>query len=117
MTKGIQNRIIRLITELNECLVVVEGKRDVEALDEIGVRNSVITYEQLRREEIPSCDCAVILTDYDRAGEIKRKLAESALLAKNIPINHNLRTTFRRVFGILTVEETPSVFHKLMESR
>lgn len=117
MTKEIQDRIIRMITELNECLVIVEGKRDVDALGKIGIRNNVITYDQLRKGKIPPCDCAVILTDYDRAGEIKEKLVESALIAKNIPINHHLRTTFRRVFGILTIEDAPSVFHKLMENR
>ncbi len=112
---GIDEAIIRLVTDLNDRLVIVEGKRDIAALEKVGVRTHVLTLDKLERmEEIPDWE-AVILTDFDPAGEIKQRKAESILIGKGVKIDAGLRERFRRIFGIRTIEDLPHVFEKLTQ--
>ncbi|MEM4332097.1 MAG: toprim domain-containing protein [Candidatus Micrarchaeia archaeon] len=110
---GLDNAISRLVTDLNDRLVIVEGKRDVAALGKVGVRAHVLTLDKLQHMERITADEAVILTDFDRAGEAKLMKAESILIGKGIRIDTGLRERFRRIFGITTIEDLPHAFEKL----
>ena len=94
-------RILDAIQELDELSqempVVVEGRRDVEALRQLGVKGEVVTLgkgiplfafcENLSRES-PS---AVILTDWDRkGGQLARRLKE-AFEANGTKANDSIR--------------------------
>lgn len=102
----------RLITDLNDRLVVVEGKNDVRALERIGVRAAVITFDALHKLK-NFRGIAVILADYDRAGEIKARKAEAVLIERGIKFDPELRERFRRIFGALTIEDVPHIFKEL----
>ncbi len=102
----------RLITDLNDRIVVVEGKRDVRALERIGVRANVIAFSEVGKMEGADSK-AVILTDYDRAGDEKAKQVEAMLINKGIAVDYELRERFRRMFGALTIEEVPPIFEEL----
>lgn len=108
----ILKRLKTLITQLNNNIVIVEGKRDVIALDKIGVRTNVFTYEKFIRKEIKGKN-AVILTDFDEQGEVKRKIISSILLERSIIENDELRRKFKHIFGVKTIEEIPSIFEKI----
>jgi len=110
---GIDEAIIRLVTDLNDRLVIVEGKRDIAALNKVGVRANVLTLDKLERTTEPPGTSAVILTDFDRAGEIKMHKAESILIGRGVKIDAGLRERLRRIFGIRTIEELPHIFEKL----
>lgn len=103
-----------LITQLNNHVVVVEGKRDVIALEKIGVRTNVITFEKFIRDNKISKN-VVILTDFDRGGDVKKEIISSKLIERGIYENYELRRKFKLLFGIITIEEVPSAFEKLIE--
>lgn len=109
----ILKRLKTLITQLNNNIVIVEGKRDVIALDRIGVRSNVLTYDKFIRKKDIKNKKAVILTDYDEQGEIKKKIISSILIEHNIIENEELRRKFKQIFGVKTIEEVPSVFEKI----
>ncbi len=112
-----EHTLIKLITDLNDRLVVVEGKRDVAALEKIGVRANVITLDRLARvEDIPDAP-AVILTDFDRSGEIKHRKAESILYSRGVWIDAAMRERFKRIFGTLTIEDVPHIFRELTKRK
>ncbi len=102
-----------LITQLNNCIVIVEGKRDVIALEKIGVRTNVFTYEKFIRDKQIRGKNAVILTDFDRGGETKKELISSALIEREITENDELRRKFKQIFGVKTIEDIPSIFEKI----
>lgn len=108
----ILKRLKSLITQLNNNIVIVEGKRDVIALEKIGVRTNVLTHEKFIRNDIRGKN-AVILTDFDKEGEVKRKIISSVLLERNIIENEELRRKFKQIFGVKTIEEIPSIFEKI----
>lgn len=111
---GMRDVLARLITDLNDRLVIVEGKRDVAALKRIGVRCMLMTIEQLSRAKSLSNLKVVILTDFDHAGEIKRAKAESMLAPhKGALIDSGMRIRFRKIFGARTIEEVPHIFERL----
>ena len=103
-----------LITQLNDCIVIVEGKRDVIALEKIGVNTHVFTYEKFIRDNIRGKN-AVILTDYDREGEVKRNIISSLLIERGIIEHEECRRKFERIFGVKTIEEVPPVFDEIIK--
>ncbi len=104
-----------LITQLNDCIVIVEGKRDVIALDKIGVRTNVLAFEKFVREKEIKQKDAVILTDFDREGEVKKELISSVLIERGIREHDELRRKFKLIFGVKTIEDVPSAFEKLIK--
>ncbi len=109
----ILKRLKNLITQLNNNIVIVEGKRDVIALDKIGVRTNVFTYEKFIRNKQITGKKAVILTDFDKAGEVKKKIISSILIERSIIENDELRRKFKHIFGNTTIEDVPSIFEKI----
>ncbi|MCX8206085.1 MAG: hypothetical protein N3H30_02540 [Candidatus Micrarchaeota archaeon] len=105
---------MRLLDDLNEHAVIVEGKRDVAALSRIGVRACVMTLDRAEKSGTPPGMPAVVLTDFDRSGEIKAAKAEALLVSRGVRVNNALRTKFRRIFGTLTIEDVPYIFGKLL---
>lgn len=104
----------RVLAELKESNLLVEGKKDKRALEEIGC-SSVFTLSRsvddtcrsLSNEGIKEI---VILTDMDRTGERLCKEAEELLIAYSIKPNTFLR---KRLSALLNVRNFENVNEKL----
>jgi 5S rRNA maturation endonuclease (ribonuclease M5) len=101
---------LELLKELNERLVIVEGKRDVNALSALGLKhilplnsmspaNLVLgIYSSGIEKEV------VILTDFDRKGRALALELRRLLQAYKIRVNGKLRAQLR-VFGKGKIED------------
>jgi len=94
--------------------VIVEGKRGNCPCEKIGVRTNVYTYEKFIRDNIRGKK-AVILTDYDDEGEVKKKIISSLLIERGIIEHEEYRRKFERIFGVKTIEEVPPVFDDIIK--
>ncbi len=92
---------LKVIDELEELSrempVIVEGKRDIEALELLGVKSNIITLSKglslLTFCETVSRDwpSVVMLTDWDRkGGQLARRLKE-AFEANGTKVNYSIR--------------------------
>lgn len=113
----------KLLCELSDpsadFVVIVEGKKDVEALQRLGV----IRAEMLNRYPgiVEMADVlaergvrrAVILTDYDRAGRKLARRIGAALSSAGIRVEWHVRARLRRVFGITHVENLDRIVEKM----
>ncbi|NPA76796.1 MAG: toprim domain-containing protein [Candidatus Diapherotrites archaeon] len=105
------DHIIDLIREYSEeAPIVVEGKNDVAALNDLGIFSVVSV--NAHGGPVGTIDFLaeggtreiIILTDYDRRGEeLHKRLAELALSA-GIRVNDNLRKKLREVTHVRYVE-------------
>lgn len=108
----------KLLNEMKECLVVVEGKRDAKALEAIGLDNVITINGQslpalISRIQKEHKDRKVlILTDFDKKGrQIYAKITRM-LQAYKIPTNSGLRYALKRVVsntGKVRIEEIKEV--------
>ena len=96
MTKwGLLEEIEKIKKE--NLLIVVEGKKDKSALEQIGLKNIFVLDENgksllIKIEEISQRDKeCIILTDFDKKGKEIYKLVKSELLQKGITLNNKLR--------------------------
>jgi 5S rRNA maturation endonuclease (ribonuclease M5) len=74
------DRMVDVLTDISELSsngvpVLVEGKRDEEALKELGVKGRIIRVRQYRKklfelgEELSSYKSIIVLADFDKEGE------------------------------------------------
>lgn len=78
--------------------VIVEGKKDAEALALLGVTKNIITLskgvsilafcERIAR----TSSTAVILTDWDRKGGTLARMLRDGLMSNGVEVNENIRT-------------------------
>ncbi|MDD5331392.1 MAG: toprim domain-containing protein [Candidatus Nanoarchaeia archaeon] len=107
--EDIEERLEGLIEEINtkQILVIVEGKKDLKALEELGIEkiypiNRKPIYkviDEINEKEV------LILTDLDQTGKELYSVLKSGLQNKGIKINNNLRnflfkTEIRQIEGI-----------------
>ncbi len=124
-------RLRRIIKQLDESVLVVEGKRDAQALREAGVRKArlvqalgsaenvasrvVKALSRSTRERDRVGDRVVLLTDFDVEGKRRCAELEEALLAESIPVNASLRRDFKRLFRVNCVEHLGFALERLLE--
>jgi len=115
-----QKLLNRVLKELEESGVplLVEGKRDREALERIGMRNKIFLInmrpDRLCERVSKVADEAVVLTDFDEAGEKLCKRVEESLHSYNVLPNMEMRRKFRYLLGVYNFEE---IDRKLEEFR
>ena len=113
MLEEIQEKLLADIRH-SETLLVVEGKRDREALRKAGLDNIVeISGRRLERvaDIVKSKQQQVtILTDYDKEGIIQYKRLKKLLLSDEIKVNDIFRREFKRVFLVNRIEELNGYF-------
>jgi 5S rRNA maturation endonuclease (ribonuclease M5) len=85
--KRMEKQLKRAFEELNEkgAVIVVEGKKDREALQRAGVNNKIVLINRSPDElssRISDEKKAIILTDFDNAGEEMRSRMEE--ISQNI---------------------------------
>jgi 5S rRNA maturation endonuclease (ribonuclease M5) len=106
-----QKLLIRVLRELDESgkPILVEGKRDKAALERIGVKNRIflinLTPDELCKRVSNVADEAVILTDFDEAGEKLGKRIEEALHSYSVLPNTEVRRKMRYLLGVYNFEE------------
>jgi 5S rRNA maturation endonuclease (ribonuclease M5) len=100
--------IERLMENLLDFSVIVEGKRDKLALEKLGLKDiftisgrSVDDFV----EELPKDRKYIILTDFDKEGE-SLKLKINEIMSKNgFHLNNRLRLSIKNSFDINHIEE------------
>jgi 5S rRNA maturation endonuclease (ribonuclease M5) len=106
-----QKLLNRVLMELEESgkPLLVEGKRDKAALQSIGVKNRVflinMTPDELCKRVARLADEAVVLTDFDDAGEKLGKRVEEALYSYNVLPDMEVRRKLRYLLGVYHFEE------------
>jgi len=132
----------RIFKQLDESIVVVEGKRDAKALREAGVRKALILLASGSAEKVANRIAnlttnlsannvakknvakkaartvrtrVVLLTDFDVEGKRRCAELEEALLAEGISANASLRHAFKRLFRVNHVEQLGFALERLLE--
>lgn len=102
-----EGNLLKTIQELKERVVIVEGKKDVEALHRLGLRDIIPIHGKplfavvrgvSREKEV------VVLTDFDRQGRRLNARLLTLLHHHKIPTNHRLRQETKG-FGKTRIEE------------
>ncbi|MEK6924055.1 MAG: toprim domain-containing protein [Candidatus Micrarchaeota archaeon] len=116
--KQAEKRIGKLLAELNSRVVLVEGKRDEQALASVGVATQVVKFSGKPGKiaetaaEAAAGRRVVLLYDFDDEGE--RKAAEMLELLQPIAaVDRQLRKRFKQLFGCRTVEQLPHAIERL----
>ncbi|MCX6777109.1 MAG: toprim domain-containing protein [Candidatus Micrarchaeota archaeon] len=106
-----QKLLDRTLKDLAEsgAAVLVEGKRDREALQRIGVRNRIflvnMSPDKLCLRVSKVAGEAVILTDFDEAGQKLCRRIEEALHSYNVLPNTEVRRKLRYLLGVYNFED------------
>jgi len=98
----------KLIQDLNEFSIIVEGKRDKEALEKLGIRDIfVISGKSIDNfiDTLPKDRKYIVLTDFDKEGERKMKKIHDLLLKNKFVLNKKLRLSVKNLFRIVKIEE------------
>jgi len=109
--------LARVLAHLDDSVVIVEGKKDAEALREIGVKGKVLLASGRVKgicEKI-SAEEAVVLTDNDEAGKELAEILRDELEACNIRADLQARRDLHYVLGLNTVEEIPGKMREFEE--
>lgn len=115
-------KIVKLLTdlqhEMNEGIpVVVEGKRDREALASVGLRGRILTLSSTSMNELVegvSCSCreVIILTDLDSFGEKAAEKLKELFFNEAVKPNLSFRRRFRKLLGLVHFEDLPSLLNQ-----
>jgi len=113
--------LAKTLAHLNEALILVEGKRDAAALEEIGVKTEVIEAAGRKPERVVFLALKrlaprqklVLLFDYDAEGERKTQEFTEMLCAEGVVPDVLRRKNFRRLLGARHVEESVAALNKL----
>jgi 5S rRNA maturation endonuclease (ribonuclease M5) len=105
--------------------IVVEGKKDAEALREIGVSGTVFTVKTGGKsflqatEEIAMLGCreVILLLDFDRRGKEGTKRLQQSLERAKIKVNLGFWMDFQALMGreIQCIESVPAFLGTLKE--
>lgn len=85
-------------------IVLVEGRRDVEALKDLGVEGKILPVSSVSRAKLVESveGDVIILTDWDEKGEkLKREIFE-VLLSNGVIADTSIR---KRIFSAVNVSE------------
>lgn len=105
------------------CLIVVEGRKDVQALRELDVESEIVTAKTSRKSfldltveiEKQSCPQVVLLLDFDRRGTELTKRLTQHLEAVRIKTNTNYWKELRALVGrdVKDIEGIPTYLQTL----
>lgn len=103
------NEFVRVLKELIDrskegATILVEGRRDVQALRELGVEGRIIPVSNVPKASLMENikGDVIILTDWDEKGEILKKDLYNKLLSNGIVADIEIR---RKIFSAIDVTE------------
>ena len=118
--------IRRIVEDMNERidLVIVEGVHDEIVLRNLGYRGEILKFSSFRGvlsisdflEKRFQGKIVLILTDYDRRGEMINKSLKEALETSRVKIEENLRREFRILlskYSMKSIEEAQGFIDSL----
>ena len=98
----------KLVSRLQNFSIIVEGKKDEKALKLLDLEE-VITISGKSLEdfiqELPKNAEYVVLTDFDREGELKKQRIYRFFEAEKIKYHPELRMEFKKSFKVVKIEE------------
>jgi len=110
-----------VLRELNEDervdAIIVEGMRDKQALEEMGITKEILKYRSKFThdafvEHLRKFKCVVILTDYDRKGKNFNRKLTSRLEKEGLRVERSYRERIGEILGVAgfkTVESLRSL--------
>ncbi len=109
-------RVIEDLRFLSECgaIVIVEGKKDAEALRNLGVRGRIVEASLLPNHVLADKlrgNETIILTDWDSRGEMLKNTLAKLLDKPNLTIRSALTNLTSKY--IKSVEELPKLLEEL----
>ena len=110
----------KLLGELRSGWVFVEGKRDKEALAELGCRNVLTISGNLRLScerlaSQPAVGKVFVLTDLDRRGDQLARAAEEELEGHSMAADLMMRKRLARILKIRQFEDAKRAHDRMME--
>ncbi len=110
-----------LRTRPEDCVILVEGRKDREALAALGIDGGVVLVQGAGTlfsiaEDLAAKNLgAIILTDWDRKGGQLAQLLRNALKANGVPYNDSIRTRMSQMSKkeIKDIESLPSFLEYL----
>ncbi|MBL7169769.1 MAG: toprim domain-containing protein [Candidatus Aenigmarchaeota archaeon] len=102
------HRIEKLVEDLSDFSLIVEGKRDKIALEKIGLTNIfTLSGKAVDKfiETLPTNRKYVILTDFDKEGELLESKIYEIMSKNKFSLNKRLRLSIKNSFGITKIEE------------
>jgi len=109
--------IEKLVDDLLEFSIIVEGKRDKLSLEGIGLKNIfAISGKPVDSfvEKLPKNKNYIILTDFDKEGEFLKSRLNEIMSKHGFIVNNRLRLAIKDSFGVTQIEELIK-FSKLKE--
>ena len=98
----------KLISKLQNFSIIVEGKNDERALKLLDLKEIIpISGNSLDNfiQELPKDTEYVVLTDFDREGELKKQRIYRFFEAEKIKYHPKLRMEFKKIFKVIKIEE------------
>ncbi len=117
------NQVIQRLSEISSegIPIIVEGKRDRQALRQLGIEGKILTItkplEEIAEEISSEHREAIILTDYDSRGKILAGKLRDLLMNEGVSPNLEFRFELRRYTGLEFIEELPSLLLKAGETK
>lgn len=116
----IEKNIFSLIEENKTVPIVVEGEKDIKALNKLGINGEIIPIN-MGKTLIDFCDFIaskydeiIILTDWDRKGGFLFRTIYRNLQGR-VKCNYHYREIFAKNSTIKTVEGLPSWINKIKD--
>ncbi|MFH8080678.1 MAG: toprim domain-containing protein [Candidatus Aenigmatarchaeota archaeon] len=98
----------KLLSKLQNFSIIVEGKKDKEALQALELHDIQAISGSSLEKFIPKLKYDkeyVVLTDFDREGELIKKKIYRFFEVERIKYNHALRREFKKIFRVVKIEE------------
>ncbi|MBI3588045.1 hypothetical protein HY995_04805 [Candidatus Micrarchaeota archaeon] len=110
--------LANLVGNLCQTTVLVEGRRDEEALARLEI--GAVACSSRKPSSIAGGVAAgkkvVLLFDFDAEGERKNEQFARALQEEHgLEVDRNARRAFKALFGVKTIEEAPWAHQRLIE--
>jgi len=102
---------------LKDFSLIVEGEKDKKALNFMGFDEIfVISGKTIEKftNDLPKNKKYIVLTDFDREGELKKQRIYRFFETNKIKFNPRLRVEFQKLFKVVKIEELMKI-SKIME--
>lgn len=117
--KRLRKQLAKLMGELRQGAIFVEGKRDVEALRKLGCGSIFTVSGNLRlsceKVQMLGVQKVIILTDRDERGNELALEARSELERYGIKADLEVRIALSRILGIWRFENAHRAYEKFMK--
>lgn len=117
------NAILDVVNELKdlEAVILVEGKRDREALSKLGIKRvmdiSGKSVEDVVEDVSKNYDEVLILTDFDEEGRIIEKILKREFEIRHVKVLTSLRVRIKKsLIDVYKIEEIGKVFKFVNEN-